>query len=77
MTSSTETIFVALLNEGTSVWRPTQAVALGQGVYRVLATPDYVRDEEIWEFPPGSVVRTRVEIRNGEKLSIADERVTD
>jgi hypothetical protein len=51
------TIYVRLLDEGTEVSRPTQAVDLGDGLFSLLATPDYDPIDEIWEFPPGSVVR--------------------
>ena len=58
------TIYVKLLEEGTEVSRPTQALDLGNGLYRILATADYDPDDEVWEFPPGSIVR--VEWRQGE-----------
>jgi hypothetical protein len=57
-------IFVPLLDEGTHVWRPTQALVIGEGLFKILATPDYDPDDELWEFPPGSVVRC--EKRRGE-----------
>ena len=34
-------LYVRLLHEGTDCSRPTQAVELGKGLFRVLATPDY------------------------------------
>jgi hypothetical protein len=57
-------IFVALLGEGTDVWRPTQALVIGEGLVKILATPDYDPEDENWEFPPGSVAR--YEKRRGE-----------
>lgn len=56
-------IFVRLMNEGTDVSRPTDAEDLGDGRFRVLPTANYDPDEEIWEFPPGTIVR--VEVRRG------------
>jgi len=50
-------IFVCLLNEGTEVSRPTDALDLGDGLYKLLPTTNYDPTDEIWEFPPGSVVR--------------------
>ena len=50
------TVYVRLLDEGTDVWRPTRAVALVDGLYRILPTSDYDPDGEHWEFPPGSLV---------------------
>jgi hypothetical protein len=57
------TVYVRLLEEGTSVWRPTEAVQLANGLYELLPTPDYDPEDEKWEFPPGSIVR--VEKRQG------------
>lgn len=50
-------VYVRLLNEGTEVSRPTRALDLGNGLFRILATPDYSPDDETWEFPPGSIVK--------------------
>jgi hypothetical protein len=50
-------IHVALLDEGTWCARATECVDLGDGLFRLLATPDYDPEDEHWEFPPGSVVR--------------------
>jgi hypothetical protein len=52
----TVTVFVQLLDEGTIVYRPTEAVDLGLGRYRLLPTPDYDPEDETWEFLPGAVV---------------------
>ncbi len=76
MDSSTDTIYVSLLDEGTTVVRPTQGAPLGGGVYEVLATPEYDPDDEHWEFPPGSVVRCVLEMYEGEELLVAKESVT-
>jgi len=62
MDSSTReeiTIFIRLLNEGTEVLRPTRALDLGGGLFKVLATSDYDATDEEWEFPPNSVVRAQ------------------
>jgi hypothetical protein len=75
MDSNTNTIYVSLLDEGTPVVRPTQAVWLQGDLYRLLATPNYNPDDEHWEFPPGSVVRGVVEVRDGEKILVAHDRV--
>ena len=50
-------IFVRLLEEGTEVFRPTNATNLGNGLFKILPTPNYDAKDELWEFPPGSVVR--------------------
>lgn len=51
------TIAVQLLEEGTATARPTEAIALENGFFKVLPTPDYDPEDEIWEFLPGSIVR--------------------
>lgn len=51
-------LFIRLLDEGTEVSRPTEALDLGNGLFEVLATPAYNPADEVWEFPPGSIVRT-------------------
>lgn len=48
-------IYVALLAEGTTCWRPVKAVQVGEGVYQILEQP--MPDDELWEFHPGEVVR--------------------
>jgi hypothetical protein len=56
-TSNRVKLFVHLLDEGTTVSRPTEALAIGEGLFRILPTSDYDPGEEIWEFSPGSIVR--------------------
>jgi len=46
-------VYVALLGEGTAVWRPVQARSLGDGVYELLGAMDL---GEEWEFKPGQSV---------------------
>ena len=77
MDSSTSMIYVHLLDEGTTVVRPTQGASLGGDVYKVLATPDYDPDDEHWEFPPGSIVRCVREKRDGENILVADAAVSN
>ena len=50
-------IHVRLLNEGTQVSRPTEALDLGNGLLKLLPIPNYDSEDEKWEFPPNSVVR--------------------
>ena len=64
-------IYVPLLNEGTSVVRPTPGVKLSEHVYRILPTRNYDPDDEEWEFPPGSVVECTREIRSGQEILVA------
>ncbi len=77
MDSSTDTIelYVCLLNEGTDVLRPTQGVRLENDEVRILPTNDYDPSIEEWEFPPGSTVKCRSEVRDGRRLLVARQRV--
>jgi len=62
-------IYVRLLKEGTEVFRPTQALDLGNGIYRLEATPGYDPEDEICEFVPGSDVRGEVRsFESGQRL---------
>jgi hypothetical protein len=46
------TIYMPLLNEGTSVWRPVAAERVGQDTFRVIGP---MPDDE-WAFAPDSIV---------------------
>lgn len=60
-----EEIYVYLLDEGTDMWRPAQALRLNDGVYCLLWTPSYDPEDERWEFVPGTVVRGQVRTLHG------------
>jgi len=64
-------IYVNLLNEGTPRSRPTQVLALGNGLFELLPAIDYDPDNEHWEFLPGSFVRGREAHRDGEPYLLA------
>lgn len=51
-----ERVYVALLDEGVDVWRPTFARGRGDGVFLIIDQP-YDRGTERWQFEPGSFVR--------------------
>jgi hypothetical protein len=67
-------IFVPLRNEGTNVWRPTQGQPIGEMRFKVLPTPGYSPDLEEWEFPPGTVVKCKIEKRQDREVLIACSR---
>jgi hypothetical protein len=69
--TSVSTIYIPLLNEGTSVVRPTQGIKLGENLYRELPTQDYDPNEVEWAFPPGSVVECVLESRSGRDVLVA------
>ena len=49
-------LYVRLLNEGTEAFRPTRALKLGGGLFRLVASPDYDPAHETWEHAPGATV---------------------
>ncbi|MEK7728391.1 MAG: hypothetical protein AAB354_08240 [candidate division KSB1 bacterium] len=77
MVSNTKTIYVELLDEGTTVMRPTQGEALGGDVYRLLPSVDYDPEDEHWEFTPGSIVRCLTEVKGNEEILVAREGVKE
>jgi hypothetical protein len=66
-----ESIYVALLDEGIDVWLPVMARRLPNGTYLILEQ-DYDRSTEAWQFEPGSIVKGRVEKRNGRQITVAE-----
>jgi hypothetical protein len=67
-----ETIYVALLDDGIDVRRPVKARRLPNGAYLILEQA-YDRSTETWQFKPETVVSCRVEQRHGRQITIATE----
>jgi hypothetical protein len=70
--SECSTVYVALLNEGTDVWRPVAAAQVGPALYRLLGP---VPEDEGWQFQPGEVVRCEARVLSGKQALIAVERI--
>ena len=69
------TIQVALLDEGTVVSRPVQAVRVGQDLFQILESVS-VPEGETWQFQPGAVVRCEPRVfAGGESGLFAFEQV--
>ena len=64
-------IYIRLLDEGTECSRPTQALDLGNGLFKILPTPNYDPANEVWEFPPDSIVRSATRRSEGEEFLLA------
>ena len=64
-------IYIPLLEEGSPVSRPTQGVQMGDGIFLVLPTENYEKSEEVWEFPPGSMVFCEKKEKQGRELLVA------
>jgi hypothetical protein len=65
-----ETIYVALLDEGTDVWRPVQAERLPDGLYRIVSVNENP-DDERWEFATVSIVRCEQKRLSGGVRAVA------
>ena len=66
-----------MLDEGTITFRPVEAEPLGDGRFRLIATPDYDPGDETWEFLPGAVVKCAWRHdRGGIRVLVAHEEVT-
>ena len=69
-------VYMALLDEGVSVWRPAPAASLGNGLHVLLRPEGYDPDDEVWEYPPGSIVRCeRRRIKDGDIFAAVDRVV--
>jgi hypothetical protein len=53
-------LHVRLLNEETEVFRPTRALKLGGGLFKLVASPSYDSEDQAWEFLPGTLVRAEM-----------------
>src|SRR3546814_12858146 len=60
----TTTIYVALLDEGTDVWRPVQAAQRTDGPYIILST-NGDPDDEKWQLQSGSIVPCELKTLSG------------
>ena len=64
-------IYVQLLGEGTTVYRPVPAVEIDENVYLLKGEEIFDPDDEEWEFLPGTKVRVEQKDLEGEKVLVA------
>lgn len=69
------TIYVALLDEGTDVWRPVDAEELRDGLFRIVSANSNPEDER-WEFESGSFVRCKQRQLSEGSVLVAVSRAT-
>jgi hypothetical protein len=67
-----ETIYIPLVGEGTSVWRPAAAERLLDGTFRVLGK---IPDDEEWAFKPGELVVVRQHVFSGGESGLVADRL--
>lgn len=70
-------IYVQLLNEGTTVYRPALATPMGASTFRIEVPEDYDGDVETWEFAPGSLVRCEYrQLQSGPPVRVATSKAS-
>ncbi len=69
------TIFIKLLNEGTSVYRPVPARKLSDDVYLIMGENIFDPEDETWEFGPGTRVIVKKEQLSDDFVLIAVSQV--
>ena len=64
-------VYVKLRNEGTDVWRPVEAEAVGTNPYRILSHPT---DDEFWPVSRNEIVECEIRmLSGGEHLVVKKE----
>ena len=69
-----QTIYIELLDEGVDVWRPIEAEAETEDIYRL---PPHAPEGEAWRFAPGSRVRCEWRDLSDGAALVAVELLTD
>jgi hypothetical protein len=70
------TIYMQLMDEGTTVYRPVEAEKITSDSYLILESNEYDNEDETWEFPPGSIVLVKFMLLENENLPIASELIS-
>lgn len=69
-------IYVPLLDEGTTVWRPVLAIQIQKNIYS-LSEENTIPESEIWKFAPKDLVRCEEKkFENNETVLVAVERMS-
>jgi hypothetical protein len=64
-------IYVKLLNEGSLVYRPVPAKAMGDNIYQLGGIELYDPEDELWEFMPGTLIEVEMRNLEGEQKLVA------
>jgi hypothetical protein len=71
--SEKETIYISLLNEGTTVWCPVKAIRKSKNIFMIPEETEKPDDED-WEFSPGTLVKCQEKVfSSGERGLVAYE----
>jgi hypothetical protein len=71
---ATQTIYIELLGEEVDVWRPIEAEAQTEDIYRL---PPTAPADEVWRFAPGTRVRCEWRDLSDGAALVAVEPATD
>ena len=63
-------IYISLLDEGTSVYRPVMAEKISKDIYKI-KSDFYDSKDEDWEFLPGSLVCVELKELSGQEVLVA------
>jgi hypothetical protein len=74
-TNADLTIYIPLKNEGVEVFRPTGAMAFGEGYYKVLPTAHYDPTDEKWQFLPETIVKGKWRNNGSDEYLYAVEKL--
>lgn len=69
----TSNIYIKLLEEGTTVYRPVPAIEISRDIYKILGHDNYEEDDELWEFKPGTLVFVERKINEDGEILVAVE----
>ena len=64
-------IYIRLLEEGTTAYRPVSATKIGENVFQIKGFDTYDPEDEIWEFLPGSTVLVEEQTLSNKKVLVA------
>lgn len=71
--STSDIVYVQLMDEGTRVYRPAPARFLSPTTAKLLIHSHYDPEDEEWEFKPGSIVKiAQKTLSGGERLVAVD-----
>ena len=71
---TTTEIYVQLLGDEEGTLRPTQAVQLPDNKYKILPITNFDTADELWEFPPGTIVHCEERSYRERKYLLAVEK---
>ncbi|SEW26983.1 hypothetical protein SAMN05428988_3814 [Chitinophaga sp. YR573] len=67
----TDNIYVRLLNEGTTVYRPVPALQIEDNIYQLEGSELYDPEDETWEFIPGAHVMVQEQLLQNKSVLVA------